>query len=79
MQIEYLPNRMKAIQMKKVLRRTLLVLLIVALVLLIFVSLREPSLSRTWDEDVSILEGIDVAKDEVVRLTQIRDWSFATS
>ena len=70
---------MKIIQMKRVLRWTLLVLLMVALVLLIFVSLREPSLSRTWDEDVSILAGVEVSKDEVVTLTQIRDWSYAIS
>ncbi len=70
---------MKIIQMKKVLRRTLLVLLIAALVLLIFVSLREPSLSRTWDEDVSILAGVELSNDEAVTFTQIRDWRYAIS
>ena len=63
--------------MKKVLRRTLLVILMVALVLLILVSLREPSLSRTWDEDVSVLAGVEVSNDQVVTLTQVRDWSYA--
>ncbi len=65
--------------MKKVLRKTLIILLAGALVLLIFVSLREPSLSRTWDEDVSILAGVEVSNDAVVTLTQIRDWSYAIS
>jgi hypothetical protein len=51
----------------------------VAMVLLIFVSLREPSLSRTWDEDVSILAGVEISNDEAVTLTQIRDWSYSIS
>jgi hypothetical protein len=63
--------------MKKVLGRTLLALLVVAFVLLIFVSLREPSLSRTWDEDVSILAGVEISNDEAVTFTQVRDWNYA--
>ena len=65
--------------MKKVPKRILLVLLMIALVPLIFVALREPSLSRTWDEDVSILAGVEISNDEAVTLTQIRDWSYAIS
>ncbi len=65
--------------MKKIPGRALLVLLVGALVLLIVVSLREPSLSRTWDEDVSILAGVEISNDEAVTLTQIRDWSYAIS
>ena len=65
--------------MKKVLRRTLLALLVLALVLLMVVSLREPSLNRTWDEDVSILAGVEISNDEAVTLTQVRDWSYAIS
>ena len=56
-----------------------MVLITVALVLLIFVSLRQPSLSRTWDEDVSVLAGVEISNDEVVTLTQIRDWRYAIS
>ena len=63
--------------MKKVLRRTLLALFVVAFVLLILVSLREPSLSRTWDEDVSILAGVEISNDEAVTFTQVRDWNYA--
>ncbi len=65
--------------MKKVLKRALLVLPVIALALLIIVSLREPSLTRTWDEDVSVLAGVEIANDDAVTLTQIRDWSYAIS
>ncbi len=65
--------------MKKIPGRTLLALLVLALVVLIVVSLREPSLSRTWDEDVSILAGVEISDDEAVTLTQIRDWGYAIS
>ena len=65
--------------MKRLLGRALLALLVLVLVLLAFVSFREPSLSRTWDEDVSILAGVDVSDDEAVTLTQIRDWNYAIS
>ena len=65
--------------MKKFLGRTLRTLLVAALALLLFVSLREPSLDRTWDEDVSILAGVEISSDETVTFTQIRDWSYAVS
>ena len=65
--------------MKKVAGRTLLVFFALALVLLIAVSLREPSLSRAWDEDVSVLAGVELANDETVKLSQIRDWKYAIS
>jgi hypothetical protein len=54
-----------------------LTLLAATVVLLIVVALREPSLSRSWDEDVSVLAGVEVSNDELVTLTQIRDWSYA--
>ena len=38
--------------------------------------LRTPSLSRSWDEDVRVLAGVDMA-DGRVALTRIRDWSYA--
>lgn len=56
-----------------------MVLLTVSLVLLIFVSLREPSLSRIWDEDVRILAGVEISDDGAVVLTRVRDWSYAIS
>ena len=65
--------------MKRALGRTLLALLVLVLVLLAVVSLREPSLTRTWDEDVSVLAGVEISSDEAVTLTQIRDWSYAVS
>jgi len=68
---------MKAIQTKQILGWTFRVLLVGALGLLIFVSLREPSLNRTWDEDVGILAGVEISNDQTVTLTQIRDWRYA--
>ena len=65
--------------MKHVLRKVLLLFLTLALALLVFVFLRVPSLSLTWDEDVSVLAGVEVASDEIVTLTQIRDWNYAVN
>lgn len=62
--------------MKKVLSQTLRVLFILALVLLLVVSMREPSLSRTWDEDVRTLAGVEISSDDAVTLTQVRDWNY---
>ncbi len=60
----------------KILKRSLLALLVIAISLLLLVSLREPSLNRIWDEDVSVLAGVDISADETVTLTQIRDWQY---
>jgi len=65
--------------MKHVLRKVLLLFLTLALALLVFVFLRVPSLSLSWDEDVSVLAGVEVASDEIVTLTQIRDWNYAVN
>lgn len=65
--------------MKKILRRSLPALLVIALLLLLIVSLRTPSLNRSWDEDVSVLAGIDISLDETVTLTRIRDWQYAVN
>jgi len=37
---------------------------------------REPSLSRTWDEDVQVLSGVDRLPDGRQRLTQVRNWRY---
>lgn len=65
--------------MTKILRRSLRALLVIALLLLLLVSLREPSLHRTWDEDVSVLAGVDISPDEIVTLTRIRDWQYSVN
>ena len=62
--------------MAKILGRSLRALLVIALVVLLVVSLREPSLDRSWDEDVRVLAGVDVSSDETVMLTQVRDWEY---
>ena len=43
---------------------------------MVLVFMRTPSLQRDWDEDVKVLAGVDTAKDESVKLTQIRDWQY---
>lgn len=65
--------------MKRILRRSLSVLFVVALLLLLLVSIREPSLNRAWDEDVSVLAGVDISPDEIVTLTRIRDWQYSVN
>ena len=40
-------------------------------------ALKTPSLERTWDEDVRVLAGVDIAADGAVTLTNVRDWSYA--
>ncbi len=74
-----LRRRAKAIQMMKIFRRSLLALLAITLLLLFFISSREPSLDRSWDEDVSVLAGVDIAADETITLTSIRDWHYAVN
>jgi hypothetical protein len=39
-------------------------------------SVREPSLERTWDEDVAVLAGVELLPDGTVRLIKIRDWRY---
>jgi hypothetical protein len=40
-------------------------------------AIRTPSLSRTWDEDVRVLAGVELNPDGAVTLTDVRDWSYA--
>lgn len=68
-----------AIKVKKAFRRSLLALLLILLLLFVFVSLRVPSLNRTWDEDVSVLAGVEISPNESVALTGIRDWQYAVN
>ncbi len=65
--------------MRKALKRILLVLLSIAAVTLVVVALREPSLDRSWDEDVSVLAGVEISSEKSVKLTQVRDWRYAVS
>jgi len=44
--------------------------------MILLVSLRRPSLSRDWDDDVRVLAGVEMEEDGLVRLTDIRDWSY---
>lgn len=65
--------------MIRTLRRSLLALLAFSLLFLLIVSLREPSLDRSWDEDVNVLAGVDFSADETVTLAQIRDWQYSVN
>ncbi len=40
------------------------------------VSSREPSLQRTWDEDVRVLSGVENLPEGTIRLTNVRDWRY---
>ena len=42
----------------------------------IIVWMRDPSLSRDWDEDVRVLAGVEMQGHGLVKLTDIRDWSY---
>ncbi len=52
-------------------------LLVIALVILFVVSMRTPSLDRSWDEDVGVLAGVDIGTDQSITLTNVRDWQYA--
>lgn len=41
------------------------------------VSAREPSSSRTWDEDVAVLAGVRFLPDGAVRMEGIRSWRYS--
>jgi len=62
--------------MRKSLKLATRILFVVAIALTAFVSLRNPSLGRTWDEDVRVLAGVEFPGDGPVRLTNIRDWRY---
>ncbi len=49
------------------------------LLILLFVSLRTPSLERLWDEDVNVLAGVDALPGETIFISKIRDWQYATN
>lgn len=46
------------------------------IVIAVLVAAREPSLERTWDEDVAVLAGVELLPDGPVRLRDIRDWRY---
>ncbi|MGE0159915.1 MAG: DUF4105 domain-containing protein [Gemmatimonadales bacterium] len=66
---------------RRTLRRTLAAVLatitIAAIVTAAVLAGKEPSLERAWDEDVSVLAGVERLPDGAVRLTRVRDWRYA--
>ncbi len=49
----------------------------IALIILLIVSMRTPSLDRVWDEDVEVLASVDIAADQTITLMNVRDWQYA--
>lgn len=47
-----------------------------ASLLAVIISAREPSLDRTWDEDVRVLTPVTWQPDGRVRLEQVREWQY---
>lgn len=62
--------------MHKALKLAFLITLLGLTALTTFVWLRHPSLSREWDDDVSLLAGVELPGQGLVRLGNIRDWSY---
>lgn len=52
-------------------------LLVLAVATAVVVRAREPSLTRTWDEDVRVLSEVRWQDDGAVRLEQVRDWRYS--
>ena len=44
--------------------------------MILLVAFRRPSLNREWDDDVRVLAGVEMEGQGLVRLTDIRDWSY---
>ncbi|HSG08758.1 MAG TPA: DUF4105 domain-containing protein [Longimicrobiales bacterium] len=55
---------------------TVALLLVGATLLGVSVASRHPSLSRTWDEDVRVLAGVEISGDGTVTLRNVRDWRY---
>ena len=62
--------------MRRNLKLSGVVLLLAMITTAGLMSTRNPSLSRTWDEDVEVLAGVEFPGDGPVRLTNIRDWQY---
>lgn len=60
------------------LKRLLRALIVAVLLLALIVSMRTPSSDREWDEDVRILADINIAADDTVTFTKLRDWRYVT-
>jgi hypothetical protein len=53
------------------------VLGVVALGTVLVLVVRTPSLTRTWDEDVRVLSGVESLPDGALQLTEVRDWRYS--
>ncbi|TFG64065.1 MAG: DUF4105 domain-containing protein [Gemmatimonadales bacterium] len=62
--------------MRKILKWAVRIVFVAAIALVALASFRNPSLSRSWDEDVRVLAGVEILDEGTVRLTNIRDWRY---
>jgi hypothetical protein len=62
--------------MRRRLKLAGLAVLLCAIALTLFVMTRSPSVSREWDEDVSVLAGVEMSAEGVVQFTAVRDWQY---
>lgn len=62
--------------MRRIFKLTTALVLFGATALTIRVAMRDPSLSREWDEDVRVLAGVEMSPEGSVRLRDIRDWMY---
>jgi hypothetical protein len=62
--------------MRQVLKLASLLGILGLTAVIILVWMRNPSLNRNWDDDVRVLAGVVVQEQGLVRLTDIRDWSY---
>ncbi len=62
---------------RKIAAALALLLVVGAVLTAVVVSGREPSLARTWDEDVRVVAGVEALPNGAVRLTEIRDWRYS--
>lgn len=52
------------------------ILLVVSAAVVIPVMMRTPSLTREWDEDVSVLSGVSFSESGEVTLGEVRNWTY---
>lgn len=62
--------------MRKRIKLVGLAVVFLATALAVVLSLRNPSLNRVWDEDVSVLAGVEASGDGPIQLTNVRDWRY---
>lgn len=68
---------MDRVRIKKIGAVLGVVLLLMTLSIVTVLVVRSPSLTRTWDEDVRVLTGVEALPDGALQLTEVRDWRYS--